>query len=84
MSERVRASKSRTPKCRTNVTLDADLLGEARTLGINLSATLEDRLHVVVAERRRELWLAENRTAIADANAFLARHGLWSDGQRQF
>jgi len=22
--------------------------------------------------------------ALADANAFLARHGLWSDGKRQF
>jgi len=29
-------------------------------------------------------WLAENADALTDANAFLERHGLWSDGLRQF
>jgi len=73
-----------TAKARTNVSLDAGLLESARALGINLSSVLEERLREVVAARRRELWLAENRGAIADANAFLAEHGLWSDGLRQF
>jgi antitoxin CcdA len=71
-------------KARTNVSLDADLLRQARELRINLSAVLEDELRYLVAESRRQRWLAENRPAIADANAFLVQHGLWSDGHRQF
>ncbi|MCW3476904.1 type II toxin-antitoxin system CcdA family antitoxin [Limobrevibacterium gyesilva] len=71
-------------KARTNVSIDAELLDQARALDINLSATLENRLREVVAERRRQRWLAANRGALADANAFLAERGLWSDGQRQF
>jgi antitoxin CcdA len=71
-------------KVRTNISVDADLLSEARALNINLSATLEARLREIVADLRRRRWLEENREAIADANAFLERHGLWSDGERQF
>ena len=71
-------------KARTNVSVDADLLAEARTLGINVSAVLEIGLRATVADARRQRWLDENRDALADANAFLAEHGLWSDGKRQF
>jgi antitoxin CcdA len=71
-------------KARTNVSLDPDLLDQARELNINLSATLEDRLREIVIDLRRQRWLDENRDALADANEFIARHGLWSDGRRQF
>jgi len=71
-------------RARTNVSLDAELLEQAREFEINLSATLEARLREIVAERRRQRWLDENREALADANEFLERHGLWSDGLRQF
>jgi len=52
------------------------LVAEARHLGIDLRS--------VVAEARQQRWLQQNRDALADANAFLTRHGLWSDGKRQF
>jgi transcriptional regulator with XRE-family HTH domain len=55
---------------------DLQLLEEARRLGVDL--------RMVVAEARQQRWIEENREALADANAFLARHGLWSDGKRQF
>jgi transcriptional regulator with XRE-family HTH domain len=55
---------------------DLELLAEARRLGVDLRA--------VVAEARQKRWLEENRSALTDANEFLARHGLWSDGKRQF
>jgi antitoxin CcdA len=71
-------------KARTNVSVDADLLTEARALGVNVSAVLEVGLRATVAAERRRRWLDENRGALADANAFVAEQGLWSDGKRQF
>jgi post-segregation antitoxin (ccd killing protein) len=47
-------------------------------------ASLGVDLQAVVAEARQRRWIEENRGALSDANAFLARHGLWSDGKRQF
>jgi transcriptional regulator with XRE-family HTH domain len=38
----------------------------------------------VVADAREKQWLQENRGALDDANAFLEKHGLWSDGKRLF
>ena len=55
---------------------DMQLLAEARRLGLNLRQ--------LVVETRQQRWIEENRGALADANAFLDRHGLWSDGKRQF
>jgi transcriptional regulator with XRE-family HTH domain len=55
---------------------DLRLIAEARRLGVDL--------RMVVAEARQQRWIEENRDALADANAFLARHGLWSDGKRPF
>ncbi|MGD0106040.1 MAG: helix-turn-helix domain-containing protein [Rhodopila sp.] len=56
--------------------VDLRLLREARRLGVGL--------HKVVSDARQQRWIEENRDALADANAFLTRHGLWSDGKRQF
>ncbi len=55
---------------------DLLLIEEARRLGVDL--------HGIVAEARQQRWIEENRNALEDANAFLARYGLWSDGKRQF
>jgi antitoxin CcdA len=66
------------------VDLDAALLTQARQLGIDVRAALDEHLRAVVDRIRGERWLKENREAIADANAFLACYGLWSDGKRQF
>ncbi|HEY5301263.1 MAG TPA: type II toxin-antitoxin system CcdA family antitoxin [Acetobacteraceae bacterium] len=71
-------------KARTNVTVDAELLEEARTLNLNLSAVLDVGLRAAVRRERAARWLAENRGALDDANAFLAARGLWSDGRRLF
>ena len=73
-----------TTKTRTNVSVDACLMQEARSLGLNLSSLLEERLRDEVAARRRAVWRAENRGAIEDANEFVKKHGLWSDGLLQF
>ncbi len=36
------------------------------------------------ANTRASKWRDENRAALSDANRFLGRHGLWSDGERPF
>ena len=72
------------PKRATNVTVNADLLAQARLCGVNLSQTLEDALKVRLAEERRRKWLEDNREAIEDYNKHFEKYGLWSDGLRMF
>lgn len=67
-----------------NVSVPADLLREAKVLGINLSRVLEKGLEEQVRAARRERWLEENREAIEEYNRHVARHGVWSDGLRRF
>lgn len=71
-------------KVRINVTVEEDLLREAKSYGVNLSAAIEQQLERIVAEKRRQRWLTENREALQDANGFVEKYGLWSDGKRQF
>jgi hypothetical protein len=42
-----------------------------------------DRTREMLSDARQRHWLRENRGALSDANEFLSRHGLWSDGRRQ-
>ena len=72
------------PKRATNVTVNADLLAQARQCGVNLSQTLEDALKMRLAEERRRKWLEDNREAIEDYNKHFEKYGLWSDGLRMF
>lgn len=72
------------PKRATNVTVNADLLAQARQCGLNLSQTLEDALKCRLAEERRRNWLEDNREAIEDYNKHFEKYGLWSDGLRMF
>lgn len=72
------------PKKATNVSINADLLRQARDLDINLSATLEAALNVRLREKRREQWLEENRRAIDAYNERVESRGVFSDGLRTF
>jgi len=68
----------------TNVSVNADLLRQAKSLKINLSQVLEQRLIEIVRAQQRELWLAENQQALEDYNAYVERNGVFSDGFKQF
>jgi antitoxin CcdA len=72
------------PKKATNVSINSDLLQQAKLLKINLSATIEDELAHLIRQKRRAQWLDENRPALDDYNAFVEKHGVFSDGVRQF
>jgi antitoxin CcdA len=67
-----------------NLTISAKLLDKAKSLKINLSQTLEERLVQVVREAEAEEWLAANRKAIDAYNARVERDGVWSDKVRGF
>lgn len=72
------------PKKPTNVTVNSDLLKQARACGINVSATLEQALAEQVKAARRERWLADNRDAIDAYNQQVEKHGVFADGVRSF
>ena len=68
----------------TNLSINGDLLRQARTMNINLSATLEQALLETLVKRQREQWLVENRAAIEAYNDHVDQHGAFSDGIRTF
>ena len=72
------------PKKATNLSLNSELLAEAKRLNINLSATLEKALIEEVNERKRVEWLRENASAIQTCNELTENHGFFSDSFRVF
>lgn len=71
-------------KVATNLSLRADVIREAKALGLKLSEVCERALIEAVHEARRQRWLADNRDAIASYNAAVERDGLFSDDWRRF
>ena len=72
------------PKKPANLSINSDLLNEAKSLKINLSATLEAALLSELKAARRDLWLAENKEAIDTCNKLAESHGLFADKHRVF
>lgn len=68
----------------TNLSIDPALLDEARSLGINLSATFEASLRDAVRRKKAAQWLEENCTALTGYNAWVAGNGLPLAKYRQF
>jgi antitoxin CcdA len=60
----------------TNLSLEADLVAEARRLGISLSRVAEAGLRRAVAEEAKLRWQEENREALLSSNAYVEKHGL--------
>ena len=73
---RTNAKQQGTARKATNVTLGEALLAEAKSLNINISQAAEAGLARAVAERRAEMWLAENRGALDSSNAYVEANGL--------
>jgi antitoxin CcdA len=72
------------PKRAVNVKAKGDLVSEAKTLGINLSATFEGALETAVRAARIARWQAENHEAFAAYDKRVAAKGLFSAGKRRF
>ena len=72
------------PKKSANLSINADLLQQAKQLNINLSQTLEQHLAEIIRQAQRRLWLAENKNALDEYNRRIEAHGTFSDGLRRF
>lgn len=72
------------PKKSANLSINADLLQQAKQLNINLSQTLEQRLAEIIRQAQRSQWLAENKNALDEYNRRIEKHGTFSDGLRRF
>lgn len=72
------------PKKSANLSINSDLLQQAKQLNINLSQTLEQHLIEIVRQAQREQWIAENKTALEQYNARIEKQGVFSDGLRRF
>ena len=73
-----------TPRRATNITLPAELLNEARALGLNVSQACERGLRAEIARGRAARWIEENREALASSNDYVERNGLPLSEFRQF
>jgi antitoxin CcdA len=64
------------PKKATNVSLSAELVDQARQLGINVSEACQTGLAAEVKAAREAAWKAENRAAMESWNRYTQDHGL--------
>lgn len=72
------------PKKSTNLSINSDLLRQAKERRINLSQALELRLAELLREEKRRQWQEENQEAIDDYNRRIEARGTFSDGVRRF
>ncbi len=72
------------PKKSTNLSINADLLRQAKEERINLSQTLELRLAELLRERSARRWREENQEAMEEYNRRIETHGAFGDGLRRF
>ncbi len=72
------------PKKATNLSINSDLLRQAKELHINLSQQVEGYLSELVREAKQQQWLAENAEFIAAYNKRIEEEGVFSDGLRRF
>lgn len=67
-----------------NLSINSSLLSQARSLGIDLSATLEQALEAEIRKQTRQKWLEANRDALENCNALTEKEGLFADNHRPF
>ncbi|MBL8649010.1 MAG: type II toxin-antitoxin system CcdA family antitoxin [Sphingopyxis sp.] len=72
------------PKKPTNVSLSAELVEEAKRLGINVSEACQSGLAAEVKKAREAAWREENRAAIESWNDYTRRNGLPLAKYRRF
>lgn len=72
------------PKRATNLSVNSDLLRQARELDINLSAAFEETLSTLVIAKQQQAWLEQNKHAIEAYNQQVEKNGVFGDALRAF
>ena len=72
------------PKRATNLSVNSNLLEEAKAYKINLSKLLEVALVEKLTEKKRTEWLEQNLEALESYNQRVEERGVFSDGLRTF
>jgi antitoxin CcdA len=67
-----------------NLSLDSNLVSQARDLKINISRAAEDGIKSAVKAEQERLWRLENAEAIRLENDYVEKHGLPLAKYRQF
>lgn len=67
-----------------NLTIDGDLLDEARQFQVNLSQLLARNLEATLREKRADRWKTENQDIVAAYQQHFDEHGCLSDEFRNF
>ncbi|GGE50896.1 hypothetical protein GCM10011360_42390 [Primorskyibacter flagellatus] len=67
---------AKTPRKSTSMSLDADLLAEARALGVNISRAAEKGLEEAVKRERTLAWQKEHAGAIQEFNDWIEKNGV--------
>ena len=68
----------------TNLSLDSELVADAKALGINLSRACEDALRKEISAERGRRWQEENKEAIAAWNVWAENNELPLEKYRAF
>jgi antitoxin CcdA len=72
------------PKKSANLSINSDLLQQAKEHHINMSQALEKSLAELLREKKQQQWLLDNRKAVENYNRRIATRGVFSDGLRSF
>jgi antitoxin CcdA len=67
-----------------HLSINSDLLRQAKEEKINLSQTLEKFLVQAIRNKRRQEWLDNSREAIEEYTQFVEKHGCFGDTLRCF
>ena len=70
--QRISSSKRKS----VNLSIDSELVANAKAMGINLSQTCEAALGAALKTEREEQWIKENWDAIQSTNAWVEKNGL--------
>lgn len=68
----------------TNLSIDGDLLEEARGLKINLSRAAEQGVLNAVRKEKERVWKLENAEALEFSNEFVEKNGIPLARHRKF
>ena len=81
MLERVKKPVHRSS---TTLSLDVDLVAEAKELGLDIEDLAEASLSKAISDEKSRRWKDENRAAIEKMNRYVEENGLPLEQFRQF